>query len=88
MMSRDKKTYAKIHRSQESGDRIVEKLECYNNQLTNLDVSSLNKLDLLYCFDNNMNSVSAVKGFTGIWDFVDFRFSPQKIVPKLTGLSS
>ena len=61
---------------------------CPANRLTELDVSGLSSLESLDCTYNEMIVPDDVKGFTGIWDGCDFRFSPQLTVPPpLDGLS-
>jgi len=51
-------------------------LRCEYNQLTSLDVTGL-MLDGLDCHNNYLPGKSAVIGFTGVWDGVDFVFDPQ-----------
>ncbi|MCL2747833.1 MAG: hypothetical protein FWE59_04170 [Oscillospiraceae bacterium] len=51
-------------------------LSCSQNQLQELDVSGLS-LKTLNCSYNNLPDPSAVKGFDGAWDGVDFIFYPQ-----------
>ena len=52
-------------------------LSCSQNQLTELDVTGLS-LHYLNCSFNNLPDPSAVKGFTGQWDGINFIFYPQK----------
>jgi len=51
-------------------------LACHFNKLTTLDVTGL-PLIALNCSHNKMADKSAVIGFTGSWDGVDFVFDPQ-----------
>ena len=56
----------------------MEILICSHNKLTSLDVTGL-PLRWLDCRNNNMAS-SAVKGFTGVWDGLNYFFYPQNEV--------
>ncbi|MDR2687241.1 MAG: leucine-rich repeat domain-containing protein [Oscillospiraceae bacterium] len=59
-------------------------LDCSDNQLTELDVTGLS-LEYLDCSGNNMASPSAVKGFTGEWDGVNFIYEPQNVAQEQPG---
>jgi len=52
-------------------------LLCGENQLTGINVSGL-ALSTLWCSWNNMANQSAVIGFPGIWDGVNYFFTPQR----------
>lgn len=51
-------------------------LRCERNKLTALNVTGL-QLYGLDCRYNDMPSIPAITGFTGTWDNVNFRYSPQ-----------
>jgi len=63
------------------------RLHCYINQLTSLNVTGLQLLQLM-CFYNLLPDKSAVIGFTGVWDEVDFRFGTQYPLTDKTALNA
>ena len=70
--------------------KYLAELDCSGNRLTGMDVSGSIDLFRLNCSYNNMTSPSAVKGFTGTWDWQNNTFYPQNpgFIPPLSGLSS